>query len=159
MANLPLFLWKTGDSIAESKKRSYSLSHYTTRMAGLVHWGRLLRGESDVAGILKGQMARLAKLALSRLRKTAKTPEQDAAGFARKLMALLSRRHVKTLFLFEPDHAGAYEIQSLFGKGATGLQAFAGAEIQMVPGLGDAVGEAAARKMAADKMIDFIAAL
>jgi dienelactone hydrolase len=158
MANLPLFLWKNGDSIAESKKRSYSLSHYTTRMAGLANWGRLLRGESDVAGILKGQMSRLAKLALSPLRKTAETHELDAAGFARKLMAGLSRRHVKTLFLFEPDHAGAYEIQSLFGKSAAGLKAFAGAEIQMVPGLGDAVGEAAARKIAADRMIDFIAA-
>jgi dienelactone hydrolase len=159
MTNLPLFHWKVGDSIAESKKRSYSLSHYTTRMAGLASWRRLLRGESDVAGILKGQMSRLVKLALSPLRNTAKTPEQDAAGFARKVMAGLSRRHVKTLFLFEPDHAGAYEIQSLFGKGAAGLKAFAGAEIQMVPGLGDAVGEAAARKMAADRMLDFIAAL
>lgn len=159
MANLPLFLWKAGDSIAESKKRSYSLGHYTTRMAGLANWGRLLRGESDVVGILKGQMSRLAKLALKSLRKTAATPEQDAAAFARKLMAGLSRRHVKTLFLFEPDHAGAYEIQSMFGKGGAGLKTFAGAEIQMVPGLGDAVGEAAARKMAADRMIDFIAAL
>jgi dienelactone hydrolase len=158
MANLPLFLWKNGDSIAESKKRSYSLSHYTTRMAGLANWGRLLRGESDVIGIFKGQMSRLAKLALSPIRKTAKTPEQDAAGFARTLMAGLSRRHVRTLFLFEPDHAGAYEIQSLFGKGGAGLKAFAGAEIQMVPGLGDAVGEAAARQVAADRMIEFIAA-
>jgi hypothetical protein len=73
-------------------------------------------------------------------------------------MAGLSRRHVKTLFLFEPEHAGAYEIQSLFGKGGAGLKAFAGAEIQMVPGLGDAVGGAAARRIAADRMIDFIAA-
>ena len=157
MANLPLFLWKTGDSIAESKKRSYSLGHYTTRMAGLANWGRLLRGESDMVGILKGQMSRLAKLALNPLRGTARTPEQDAAGFARKLMAGLSRRHVRTLFLFDPDHAGAYEIQGLFGKGGSGLQAFAGAEVQMVPGLGDAVGEAAARRMAADRMIKFIA--
>jgi dienelactone hydrolase len=159
MTNLPLFHWKAGDSIAESKKRSYSLSHYTTRMAGRAGWGRLLRGESDVVGILKGQTSRLAKLALGPLRKNGKTPQQDAAGFARKLMAGLSRRHVKTLFLFEPDHAGAYEIQSLFGKGGAGLKAFAGAEIQMVSGLGDAVGEAAARRMAADRMIDFIAAL
>jgi hypothetical protein len=72
-------------------------------------------------------------------------------------MAGLSRRHVRTLFLFEPDHAGAYEIQGLFGKGGSGLQAFAGAEVQMVPGLGDAIGEAAARRMAADRMIKFIA--
>jgi dienelactone hydrolase len=158
MANLPLFLWKTGDSIAESKKRSYSLSHYTTRMTGLANWRRLLRGESDVVGIIKGQMWRLTKLVLSPLRKDAQTLEQDAAGFARKLMAGLSRRHVKTLFLFEPEHAGAYEIQSLFGKGGAGLKAFAGAEIQMVPGLGDAVGGAAARRIAADRMIDFIAA-
>ena len=159
MANLPLFRWKNGDSIAESKKRSYSLSHYTTRMTGLANWSRLLRGESDVMGIIKGQLSRLAKLALGPLRRTAATAEQDAAAFARKLMAGLARRHVKTLFLFEPDHAGAYEIQSLFGKGGAGLKAFAGAEIQMVPGLGDAVGDAVARKMAADRMIDFIAAL
>jgi dienelactone hydrolase len=158
MANLPLFLWKNGDSIAESKKRSYSLSHYTTRMAGRASWARLLRGESDVIGILKGQMSRLAKLVRRLGRKSAETLEQDQAAFARKLMAQLSRRQTKTLFLFDPDHAGTYEIQNLFGKGGAGLKAFAGAEIQMVPGLGDAVGEAAARKTAADRMIEFITA-
>lgn len=158
MANLPLFLWKNGDSIAESKKRSYSLGHYKTRMAGRANWARLLRGESDVIGILKGQMSGLAKLVRLPGRKSVGTLEQDPAVFARKLMAALSRRHARTLFLFDPDHAGAYEVQSLFGKGGAGLKAFAGAEIQMVPGLGDAVGEEAARKTAADRMIDFIAA-
>jgi hypothetical protein len=74
-------------------------------------------------------------------------------------MAGLSRRRARTLFLFDPDHAGAYEIQNLFGKGGAGLNSYAGAEIKMVAGLGDAVGESAARQEAADIMIGFIAAL
>ncbi len=158
MANLPLFLWKEGDSIAEAKKRTYDFSHYRTKLMERAYWHRLLRGESDVFGILKGQLLRLEKLARRRGKAGTATQAQDPAGFARQLMAGLSRRRKRTLFLFDPGHAGAYEIQNLFGKGGAGLKSFAGAEIQMVPGLGEAVGAPAARRIAADIMIDFIAA-
>ena len=158
MANLPLFQWTAGESIAESKKRSYSLSHYGAKLAAPAHWARLFRGETDIAGIVKGQLSRQ----LTRLLKLVRPKQGEAAGqsqdpatFARGLMTKLSRRHVKTLFLFDPDHAGAYEIQSMFGKGGAGLKSFPGAEIQMIP-LGDAVGEPGAGKLAADYMVEFI---
>jgi alpha-beta hydrolase superfamily lysophospholipase len=159
MVNLPLFLWKTGDSIAESKKRSYAFSHYRTRLMEPAHWLRLLRGESDVLGIIKGQLPRLAAFFRWPGKSRAHGQARDPVAFARALMAGLSRRRARTLFLFDPDHAGAYEIQNLFGKGGAGLNSYAGAEIKMVAGLGDAVGESAARQEAAGIMIGFIAAL
>jgi pimeloyl-ACP methyl ester carboxylesterase len=159
MVNLPLFLWKTGDSIAESKKRSYAFSHYKARLMEPAHWLRLLRGESDVLGIIKGQLPRLAARIRWAGKRSTNGQAQNPAAFARNLLARLSRRRARMLFLFDPDHAGAYEIQNLFGKGGAGLKSYAGAEIRMVASLGDAVGEAAARRQAADIMIDFIAAL
>jgi pimeloyl-ACP methyl ester carboxylesterase len=159
MVNLPLFQWKTGDSIAESKKRSYAFSHYRTRLMEPAHWLRLLRGESDVLGIIKGQLPRLAAFLRWPGTRKAGKQAQDPVAFARNLLAGLSRRRTRTLFLFDPDHAGAYEIQNLFGKGGAGLQAYGGTEIRMVAGLGDAVGESAARQEAADIMMGFIAAL
>jgi len=155
MANLPLFRWTEGDSIAESKKRSYSLSHYGAKLAAPAYWARLFRGETDVLGIIKGQLSRLIKRARRPAQNGNADQNQDPATFARSLMTKLSRRHAKTLFLYDPDHAGAYEIQSMFGKGGEGLKSFPGAEIQMIP-LGDAVGERAAGKIAADVMIEFI---
>jgi len=157
MVNLPLFRWTTGDSIAESKKRTYAFSHYRTKLMEPAYWARLLRGESDVLGIIKGQLSRLAKRVLPG-QGGSEQQARDPAGFARQLMAGLSRCNTKTLFLFDPGHAGAYEIQNLFGKGGAGLKAFPGAEIQMVPGLGEAVGESSARKAAAEIMINFISA-
>jgi hypothetical protein len=154
MVNLPLFLWTAGDSIAESKKRSYSPSHYRARLLERQHWLRLLRGESDVLGILKGQIMRVAKNIQSRAARG--TPAQDGAGFARGLMSKLSRRRTRTLFLFDPDHAGAYEIQNMFGKDGGGLKSFEGARIDFVPGLGEALAGTAARKTAADMMMQFM---
>jgi alpha-beta hydrolase superfamily lysophospholipase len=159
MINLPLFLWKEGDSIAESKKRTYSFSHYGTKLVEPAYWARLLRGESDVLGTVKGQLSRLTKLVRWPGHGKSRQEAMDPVSFARRLMATLGRAKTKTLFLFDPGHAGAYEIQNLFGKGGTGLKAFAGAEIQMVPGLGEAVGQTSARKTAAALMIDFISGI
>jgi dienelactone hydrolase len=156
MVNLPLFHWTKGESINEVKKRTYAFSHYKTRLVDRAYWGRLLRGDSDILGVVKGQLSRLTKLARGLGLGKSEQQALDPVSLARKLMTDLSMSNTKTLFLFDPDYAGAYEVQNLFGKNGAGLKSFAGVDIRMVPGLGEAVGPPFARKTAADIMMDFI---
>ena len=118
---------------------------------------RLLRGESDIFGIIKGQLSRLIKRALKR-QNGVDGHAQNPAAFARNVMATLSRRGArKRFFCSIPATPAPTKFKIYSAKAALVLKSFAGAEIKMVPGLGEAVSETSARKTAADIMIEFLA--
>ncbi len=155
--NLPKFLWLKGDSIADSKQRSYAFGHYAKKLRERKRWIRLLTGKSDVQGILRSQLRRWKNIVWRRSGEgNDASGMSDPGSFARKMMAELSRHHTKILFLFDPDSPGAYEIQGLFGKGGAGLKAFSGTHVKLIPGLGDALAGFGARKTAANIMIEFL---
>ncbi len=157
LVNLPLFCWRNGDLIADSKQRSYALGHYAKKLREGKRWGRLLSGKSDLVGIMTGQILRLAKRVRLAVVADEASELTDPRLFARKIMGRLADRQTRTLFLYDPDNPGAYEIESLFGKGGSGLKAFTGTQVQMIPRLGEALAEAYGRTTAAERMMTFLA--
>ena len=113
------------------KRKALRPSHYLLKFASQSFWRKLLRLELDIMGILGGQIERLSE----RIRRIALAAALTSRPetFAQHAMNTLSKRHVKTLFLYQPDNGGIEMFEENFGAAGTELYRFQGASIQFVP--------------------------
>jgi pimeloyl-ACP methyl ester carboxylesterase len=155
LVNLPLFIWQKGDSIAASKQRTFTFGHYGNKLANRAAWLKLLRGQSDVVGIVRAQMRRVLARAKGHDAPTTDLPGlADSVIFARLSLADLARRPVHTVFLYDADNVGVYNIEQHFGRAGEGLRDFSGASIQILPGLGDALATNTAQQTVSGILIE-----
>jgi dienelactone hydrolase len=156
LVNLPLFIWQRGDTIAAAKQRTYTLAHYGLRLADQEMWRKLLRGESDLRGIVVGQIRRVYQRLSPAWRGRGPAGYADSRRFAKQSLGQLAERKVRSLFLFAPDNVGIYEMELHFGKRGAGLAAYAGVVVEIVPDLDQILTCQETRALAAATMIKFI---
>jgi hypothetical protein len=155
LVNLPLFIWQKGDSIAASKQRTFTFGHYGNKIADRAAWLKLLRGQSDVVGIARAQMRRVWARAKGLDAPTADLPDlADSVAFARLSLADLARRPMRTVFLYDADNVGVYNIEQHFGRAGEGLCDFSGTSIQVLPGVGDALTTTTAQQTVSGILIE-----
>jgi alpha/beta superfamily hydrolase len=131
LVDMPVFTWMAGDAVELVKRKALRPGHYVLKLASRKFWGKLFRRELDIGGILGAQMERLGGqirgIALAAM--GVLQPET----FAQQALGTLSKRGVKTLFLYQPDNGGLEMFEENFGAKGSGLSRFGGAAIQFVP--------------------------
>ncbi len=155
LVNMPVFLWRAGDTVDFVHRKALAPGRYLRRIGRTEIWQRLLQGRLDLAGILRAQRVRLSERlrgAWSDLAARFGGPPPET--FARQAMAELSRRGVRTLFLFAPEDDGISAVEQEFGPRGAGLAD--GASMRVVAGLDHMLSGPAMRLMAADLMLDFL---
>jgi pimeloyl-ACP methyl ester carboxylesterase len=147
LINMPLFVWRTGDTI-EFVSHKRAPGTYIAKLMDRKVFGRLLHGEIDVRSIIHSQRERLAERLRGLLRSS---PAAEA-------MATLSRRKVETLFVYAPGDVGLDVFEQNFGRGGSKLQRYEHAAVRVVPGLDHNLSTRDMRSVVCGLMIDWMAA-
>ena len=158
LVNLPLFIWRQGDTMTFLTRKANSFGHYLLKLTNKSDWSQILKGGTTHRAILRAQFERLYKSVQSTVRHLLgeRFTRSDPRTFARDAMATLSRRSAKTMFLFAPDDFGLCAIERTFGRRGARLRAFQGVSMQVVPELDHDLRNSQARRVAADLMVDFL---
>lgn len=159
LVNIPLFRLPSHDVQGYLDQRWLPRLHYVRQLVSPDRWRAVLQGEVDLVRAARGQFVHVPAHAIGRatsaVRRFGVAREQS---FARRAMATLSRRGVRTLFMFSPG-AGESEIFSReFGQDGEGLDAFPGTALEVVPDLDHGMMKAVQRQQAETSMIRFLAA-
>ena len=160
LINMPVFLWRVGDSIDFVRRKTSPPAHFLFKVASLESWSRLLQSRLDVSGALRAQYERLHdSIRQTGLRMAERVARTGPRSFARRALATLSHRSVRTLFLFAPGDGGIDAFERELGRDRVGLRAYPGTTMLIVPCLDHMLSAATQRRTAANLMIDFLRAL
>jgi pimeloyl-ACP methyl ester carboxylesterase len=156
LVNFPVFFWQPGDTVEQLVRKQAPPAHYAAKLLQRDFWARL--GEREIAfrSILMTQFRRLGEQAkLRSLVVLERLGLIQPVNPARRAMATLQRRGVRTIFLFGPVDPGIAAVEEVFGRGATELDAF-GAQMCIIPGVDHHISGRQARLATITRMIDFI---
>lgn len=159
LVNIPLFKLPGLDVKGYLDQRWLPPLHYVRRLMSADRWRAMLQGEVDLVKAARGQFvhrpAHAIDRATSAVRRIGVVREPS---FARRSMATLSRRGVRTLFLFSPGAGESDIFAREFGQDGEGLDAFPGAALEVVPELDHGMMKAVQRQRAEASMIHFLRA-
>jgi pimeloyl-ACP methyl ester carboxylesterase len=158
LLNMPLFTWRQGDSIEfVSRKIARTPRYYLTAIVRVDVWARLLRGETDVIGIMTSQAARFVERCGELVRRAARRfGWPGPPGFARRAMQTLSGYGTRTLFLLAQADAGVAELEKHFGPGGVELGHLPGATARIEPELDHMLTSARMRRSAGETILAFL---
>lgn len=159
LINLPLFTEPGSDALGQLEQRGLSARFYLGKLLRPSAWAHLLGGQSNLPALKRAGMFHLRRHTIGRLQGLAQrlglTPAQS---FAHRVMADLSRRGVRTLFLFSDGKEDIEAFAAEFGADGAGLKAYPGAEMHIVPGMDPSLTITAGRVPAETMMVEFAAA-
>lgn len=159
LVNLPVFTWRAGDTIDFVARKTSSTRRYLVNLMKAEQWIFLLKGKFDLSGIVRAQSARIFDRICDRIILTLeRSGLLRSRNFARVAMANLSRRGVRTFFLFAPDDRGIDVMLQNFGRGVALLHSFGGASMQIVPDIDHMLSTRTMRQTAGDLLTDFVTA-
>ena len=157
LVNIPLFSLP-GEVMEYLTHRSQSFAHYIGRMTSLDGLKRLFTGRVNVLRILRGQVDHVRMRTAETVQGLAsKVGVADRRTPARRAMADLSARGVRTLFLFS---AGQGEIDAFareFGPAGQGLAGYPGAEMHVIEDMDHDMSQAPGRAVGQALMVKFMA--
>jgi hypothetical protein len=158
MVNLPLFSL-TDDVIDYLRWRNYLLRRYVHKFFVVGGWKLLWNGKVDVSSILRGLVVRAQVRASAMVRNFgSKVGFAGESAPAHHIMATLSARGVRMLFLFSPGQPEIDAFSQEFGRGGEKLAAYPGAEMHVVPGMDHGMAAASGRRLVQAHMLEFMAA-
>ncbi|MFO1160714.1 MAG: hypothetical protein U1E60_17880 [Reyranellaceae bacterium] len=156
LVNIPLFTLPGRDVQGYLDQRWLPPLHYVRRLMSVERWRAVLHGEVDLAKAARGQFVHVPAHAIGRA--TSVVRRLGRESFARRSMATLSRRGVRTLFVFSPAAGESEMFAREFGHDGEGLDDFPGAALEVVPDLDHGMMKAAQRQRAEASMIRFLQA-
>jgi alpha-beta hydrolase superfamily lysophospholipase len=156
LVNIPLYTLPDGDVRAHIEQRD--LAPLIQRLVVRRSWQRLLSGQSDLRNVALAQLANVRAKGASKARRLAhRLGLGRERSFAQQSLATLSRRGVRTLFLFSPDEGDIAVFAREFGRTGADLHAYAGAAMRVVPGMDHSQMRDAGRDLAERWTIQFLA--
>ncbi|MBS0539470.1 MAG: alpha/beta hydrolase [Proteobacteria bacterium] len=157
LVNIPLFSLP-GEVMEFLTHRTNSFVHYFNRLTSLDGLKRLFTGKVNVLRILRGQVDQVRMHASETVQGIAtKVGGADRRTPARRAMADLSARGVRTLFLFS---AGQGEIDAFareFGPAGEGLAGYPGAVMHVIENMDHDMSQAPGRAVGQALMVNFMA--
>ncbi len=157
LVNIPLFSLP-GEVMEYLTQRGQSFAHYIGRLLSFDGWRKLLTGRVNVLRILRGQVTQVRVRTSETMHELAgKVGVADRRTPARRAMADLATRGVRTLFLFS---AGQGEIDAFareFGSTGQGLAAYPGAEMHVIDNMDHDMSQAPGRTVGQALMVKFMA--
>jgi pimeloyl-ACP methyl ester carboxylesterase len=156
MVNIPLFTLPNVDTLGHLEQRWQSPWHYALKVFNRSSWVHLLRGDRDLGLALRTQFlhapARLLRRLGSLARRLGLLPNRS---FAWNSMAALSKRGVRTLFVFSDGNAEREAFAHEFGQAGEQLATFGRTEMKIVPGMDHGLMKARERSVAEALITEF----
>jgi pimeloyl-ACP methyl ester carboxylesterase len=142
-------VWREGDSLAVAKHdQGRATSFYLSCLTKPEIWRRLVRGDIDVASVVKTVTSRmLARLAARR---------DDMPKAFRDQIAATSARGVEIKILVGVDDASLDEVETYFGPKSAAMDRLAGMSTVIEPGLDHGLARAESRVRAMAELLDLI---
>ncbi len=157
LINLPLFTVPTSDPLAQLEQRGISARFYLGKLLRPSAWAHLLGGKSNLPALKRAGLFHLRRHTIGRLEALAqRLGLAGSQSFAHRAMADLSRRGVRTLFLFSDGKEDIEAFAAEFGADGAGLKDYPGAEMRIVPGMDHSLTITAGRVPAETMMVDFV---
>ncbi len=157
LINIAVFTLPNTDVADFLVYRGRSPQHFLKKFFRIGSWMTFFSGRTDVWGAVRGMHAhirtRVADKTEAGARRIGLIREES---FVRRAMAELSKRGVRTLFLFSP---GDEEIESFareFGATGAGLAAYEGAKKKVIPGMDHDLTKSEGRYDAETAIVDFM---
>jgi alpha-beta hydrolase superfamily lysophospholipase len=158
LINLPLFTVPTSNALGELEQRGQGASFYLAKMLRPSAWGNLLSGRSDLPMLKRAAKVHLRRHTIGRAQSLAQRLGLiRSQSFAHRAMATLSKRGVRTLYLFSNGPQDIEAFAAEFGPDGAGLKAYPGAEMRIVPGMDHSLTITAGRVPAETMMVEFVA--
>ena len=158
MVDLPLF--NSTDVVFDYLRwRDSSLKRHLHKLFIMGGWKLLLTHKVDAWSLLRGWVAKAQVRGSAIVRNFARR-----VGFAGQrspahhIMATLSARGVRLLFLFSPGQGATDAFAQEFGRSAEKLAAYPDAEMHVVPGMDHNMVATSGRRLAQARMLEFMAA-
>jgi pimeloyl-ACP methyl ester carboxylesterase len=152
LINLPLFTAPANNAPGPHEQHSY-----LAKLLRPANWVNLLSGRSNRAALRRAALFHLHAHTIGAVERLARRlglmTDQSSAHRA---MATLSRRRVRTLYLFSDDPQDVVSFAAEFGADGSGLQAYPGAEMHIVPGMDRSLTITQGRVPAETMMLDFL---
>ena len=159
LINLPLFTVPLSDALAQLEQRGLSARFYLGRLLRPSAWAHLLGGKSNLPALKRAGVFHLRRHTIGRLQGLAQRLGLAASqSFAHRAMADLSRRGVRTLYLFSDGETDIEAFAAEFGADGAGLKAYRGAAMHIVPGMDHSLTITAGRVPAETMMVEFAVA-
>jgi pimeloyl-ACP methyl ester carboxylesterase len=129
LVNLPVFVAQRSDTII-----ARSLSYYVTALAQKEFWTKLAQGQADPLRIISGLMARLRHRAAAAFMRTAQRMGLvKLMSFPNRSLLTMSKRGVRTLFVFSDHDPGLEHFRLYFGLHAEELATTPGTSLRIEP--------------------------
>jgi hypothetical protein len=159
LINLPLFTVPASDALAQLEQRGISARFYLGKLLRPSAWAHLLGGKSNRRALKRAALFHLRRQTIGRLQAVAQRLSLvSSQSFAHRAMADLSRRGVRTLFLFSDGKEDIEAFAAEFGADGAGLKPYHGAQMRIVPGMDHSLTITAGRVPAETMMVEFVAA-
>ena len=155
LVNCPVFVWQAGDTVEQVARKLAAPKQYAGKLWQREFWRRLARHEVELSRILRTQAVRLHERAEHRLFMGLERIGLPPRSPARRAMATLARRRVRSLFLFAAGDPGIDAVEQACGAHGAELPRFGGT-MQVVPGLDHLLSGRQMRRTAAAAMIEFL---
>ena len=152
LVNLPVFEWHGGQSVTQALWTTAPPRRMLQRLADKDVWRRAVRGELKLTPILKIQGSRL----LTRIKRLAVRTPAPVADTPERVVAGLTRRGVKTLFLYSSGDPGLDAVSTAFGPPADAMKGCHGLELRIVPGIDHVLSARPMRETATDHIVGFL---
>jgi hypothetical protein len=159
LINLPLFTVPTSNVLGQLEQRGRSAGEYLGKLTRPRSWGNLLRGRSNFAALARAAAFHLRANTIGLLtRATRRFGLVSEQSFAHRTMAALSKRGARTLYLFSTGREDIEAFTAEFGPDGSGLAAYPGAEMRIVPGMDHSLTITSGRVPAEAMMIEYVLA-
>lgn len=156
LVNIPLYTLPDGDVRAHIEQRD--LTPLFQKLVIRRSWQRLLSGQSNLRNVVLAQFANVRAKCASKARRLAeRLGLSRKRSFAQQALATLSRRGVRTQFLFSPEDGDIAVFAREFGRVGADLHAYTGATMRIVSGMDHSQMEDAGRALAEKWTIEFLA--
>ncbi|MDI1285055.1 MAG: alpha/beta hydrolase [Reyranella sp.] len=156
LVNIPLYTLPDGDVRAHIEHRD--LTPLLQKLVIARSWQRLFSGQSNLRNVAQAQLANVRAKGASKARRLAeRLGLSRERSFAQQALATLSKRGVRTLFLFSPDEGDIAVFAREFGRTGADLDAYPGAAMRIVPGMDHSQMKDAGRDVAERWTIEFLA--
>jgi alpha/beta superfamily hydrolase len=156
LLNMPLFAWQGGDTVRTALWHTAPVDHLVLRLGDRAAWARVLRGQSEVRGILRvlGRRlaARLARVLPAAFARNTAPPSPAHVAAATSL----SQRGVRALFLYGLGDPGLDALSAAFGPGGASLAAMPGMDVRLVRGIDHVLSGRYMREKATNEVLSFL---
>jgi hypothetical protein len=158
LVNIPLFTLPGQVVMNYLTYRGSTLAHYIERLFSIDGLKKLIGGRVDIVNILRGQIAQAKVRTAAKVQDVAsKVGMADKRTPAHRMMAELSARGVRTLFLFSEGQSEIDAFAQEFGSHGEGLASYPGMEMRVIQHMDHDMSHAPGRQVGQRLMVDFVA--